>query len=186
MSCRSGSRTGGGSGARGHCGWGTPGGKCLTLYRRRYSPPESQLSTRICGQLDHGRRPAARCRCCWLGEGDAHPAGGARTSNRQATPRLAVIAATTSFSSRAPRLRDWRRTCADHHLHRASNGGHGSPRASQHAGCLGAKCELLPPPQECLSGLLRVCVCRDGTLLPVLYVCVSPPGSESWYLGRPS
>ena len=156
----------------------------LTLFRRRYSPPKSQQSTRICGQLHHESRALRRRRCGWLGAGDACPAGGARAADHRATPRRAVKASTTGFCSRAPVLRDWWRTCAVHQHCRAANLGHGSSRASWHAGCLGANSEHAQPPHQRCSRVLRVCAYRNGTLLPVLFVCVSSSGSESWYLGR--
>ena len=134
----------------------------LTLFRRRYSPPKSQQSTRICGQLHHESRALRRRRCGWLGAGDACPAGGARAADRRATPRRAVKASTTGFCSRAPVLRDWWRTCAVHQHCRAANLGHGLSRASWHAGCLGANSEHAQPPHQWCSRVLRVCAYRDG------------------------
>ena len=96
------------------------------------------------------------------------------------------MTASATCSTCRPSLRDWRQACADQHHLRAAHRDDGSCRACQHAGCKLGKAQVAIRPHQLCSTLLCVCACRDGTLLPVLYVCVSSHGSESSYSGRPN
>ena len=128
--------------------------------------------------------PALRRRCWRLRVADARPAGGARASDHHATPRSTVKASTTCWSCLRPTLPDWRRACADHHHQRAASCDDGPHRAGQRVGCAHGNYQVAQHVHQPCSACLRVCACRGGTLLPVLYVCVSSYGPESWYLGR--
>ena len=79
---------------------------------------------------------------------------------------------------------DWRRACAAHQHQRAANCDDGPYQAGQRVGCAHGNHQVAQHVHQPCSACLRLCACRGGTLLPVLYVCVSSYGPESWYLGR--
>ena len=77
-----------------------------------------------------------------------------------------------------------KRQAEDHHHQGAANYDDGPYQAGQRVGCAHGNYQVAQHVHQPCSACLRVCACRGGTLLPVLYVCVSSYGPESWYLGR--